>query len=709
MKKILYTGIALQLLLTGIIFLSLMNQVKLTNLLYKGQERFTLLADEKKSSLSLTEQAGLLAQIAEKNQVNVHKYIYQDDKNLTIYTTDMALGKQIHYNKEFTETKTSRHSSKDFIWNDPQLKLTIHSLTESGKTGISGLYYISYSEKEALENFIQEVSEKLGMASHQQTNDYYYRLLSELFANYFLLLVWLLLGLVNISIQAQFLLRTREKIIILAFFGWKKREILQLLMGSTIRFIGSVSLIFCLISYSYFFIRDGGFPAMKVLFLIFLFVFCLIVGISGLIHWLFLFQNRRDLVSEFKGKSFAKFGITAHFVLRFFAALLILGSVLQVFALNGQLETLQKQSHDWEQTQNIYGIQLRFITNDTKKYRAYEENLYKFFIEAEKKHQLFLMDASNYEKLSSGEYSYQANTQNSLEEIVSSFGRSITINRNYLDMHTIKKENGQRVDPKEIIAQKDTRWLLVPVKYRVHEAEIKKYHEEGFLFQKNAVREKDTIESTSAVVQIIYVEDNQSYFAYNESFAATRFAIEDPITVVDTGQVDASFYASWLTGQSFIKSAKMTGYEEIYPTVLATNTLPSIQNTVSIYNQRGEIINQLNSLLKTLFLLLFVLGVVLIGTIYFSNQLFIQQNIYRFYLKKIFGYSYIELIRQYIFFQVMLNLMVAILVLFMTPTLLAIYVIFGWLLIDATIMWSSLFYTRRIIDGFSLSKKGEQT
>ena len=52
------------------------------------------------------------------------------------------------------------------------------------------------------------------------------------------------------------------------------------------------------------------------------------------------------------------------------------------------------------------------------------------------------------------------------------------------------------------------------------------------------------------------MKSHQKYFTYNPHIDKKDFTIVDPISIVDTGNLDASFYAAWLTTSSFVQTEK---------------------------------------------------------------------------------------------------------------------------------------------------------
>lgn len=710
MKKTLYIGMIAQIVLTAFIFLSIMNQLQLNTILYRNQSKITILEAERESNLVLEEQAQLLLDAAEKYKVTVNKYIFTDDNDLSIYTTDVTLKDHIRF-RESTENQQAEYlSQKDFVWNDAGLTMKIISMDAFARTGISGVYYISATSSNDREQFLEELRTHIGEVEYSASNDYYYRVFSDILGNYLVLIVWVILFLINLSVLIQYLMRSSTKLAVLKSFGWKNREVLGSFIAPLLK-IGSLLIgVIFILTYGYYYLKDGGFISAAPYFIVLVSAFMLLIFMYTIVHWGFLHSKACRQVNSIKGQNFSNLGIIFNLFSRICVSLAIILIGLNVIELKKTIEDYQKQDAYWEKTRSVYAVELRYITNNMEKYRPYEKNLKAFFEKAEAEQGLFLVDASNYERLSNNEFIYRANTSDPVEEIASPNGRSMTINANYLTHNPIYKSDHTLVSTEDFVYEQDTRNLLVPEKFREYEEAIRMYHTEGFEFQKYIFNElpEETEEVVPLKINIVYVKDTQKYFTYNPQIDSKDFSIIDPITIVDTGNIDATFYASWLTSQAFVKSEATDGYSFILPSVIATNTLPNIQNTIAIYNFRAEEINQKKYLLQTLLVMLGVLIIVLIGNIYFSNHLIIEKNKYGMYIKKISGYRYLELIAPLLAIQLILNGLVTVVVLLTNYSETTVVLIGIWLFFDLLITTVSLIHTRKLITIFELSKKGEQ-
>lgn len=710
MKKILMGGIVAQIILSFFLYFSVIGSVEFNGLLYKDKQRFSLLANESSEEDLLLKQRDRLIEQGQKHGVQINKYIFANDNEVTIYTTDLTLGGKIK--TQSASSKKGLESKEDFLWSNSPIKITIKPFSDVTATGISGVYYVQGKKLNALNHFydgIQEVGEVQG----GRGGEYTVKLMNDVFSKGLLIIVWLILLLVNLTLYIQYLLRNDSRFSVLQTFGWYPKEVLNYLIAPFLK-ISVISFLVVISSVTaYFYLTSDGYSTLKSFCVTMLTTTSLLMVIYYVFTWLFLIRQRRrkQVMSGVKGKNQGNLGIGLNLISKLMISIVII--LMALFAMKTQKEvnTLQAQDKHWEQTKDIYALQLRFITNDYIAYRPYELNLKKFYQEASEKKGLFVMDAENYSELTDGELLYEANTENEHEQLVSPKGKSITINENYLKRHPVMTTKGEpAID--QIVVDERVYNILVPQSLQPFEKDIYKEYLEGFSFQKYLFDEQNKGSVEGLSVKIIYVEDNQEYFSYNPELVhsyVSDLSIKNPIAVVDTGNLDASFYASWLTGQAFVSSPKKDGFSYLLPEIKETNTLASIQNTVSLYNHKAEELRQIKTLLASLMTISVTLLVIFICNVYFSYQAMIDKYKYSLYLKKMFGYTNRELYLPMVLPQLLASIIVAIvLVIFNFSSGSTIPIVLSWLLFESVVTILSIAYLKGRLSHFVLSKKGEQ-
>ncbi|MGO2265618.1 DUF1430 domain-containing protein [Vagococcus salmoninarum] len=672
MKKIAVVGLVCQLLLIGFVSLLLLNQMVLNNWQFHNKDRLSLLMADEIAQTELTEQRQFLESLAQTYQVSVAKYLWQDQETLIIYTTDQSLqGRlQLKASAQGSSARGSLFSNQDFIWDDPKISIEVRPFREVEETGIVGIYYIDSLPPPIRSVFLEELTAELGNVTYEVVEEYHYRLVDILLDQSLWLVAFSLLLLVNLLSYWQFLLQQTKKIAILNLFGYKGLACFWQTSRSLV-YLGLVLVISLLTSVtSYFMVTRGGFYAF------WLYSFSLISGYLLLvISYLVLFflcwrQHSQGFMAErIKDKN----NLTLGFWVNQGSKGLLLASLLFLL-VDGIHESKELQQEierqaEWLRTENVYRTNLRLITRDPEVYRPFEVRLKDFYLEALPKG-IFLIDASNYHKLSNDEYLYDMNNRSGteLERLTSPAGMSVTINENYLKRNPILKADGQLVSNEDLIYKEEVWNVLVPEVLKEYQFELEKRFLEQFDFQKYLFTEAEN-QQQGLSLNLIYVKNQQGYFTYDSAIDRLDFTIIDPTAVVDTGNLDPAFYTSWLTSSVFVYSPDENGYRYILPEVMATNTLPSIQSTTSIYDARGAQIKEKTDQLRSLTLVLSLMGGTILYTSYGSLKGYLAINRYRFMIKYLFGYPYFELLWKFIMSQLGLIIVIGAVVWCVTQSL----------------------------------------
>ncbi|MEY8307423.1 ABC transporter permease [Enterococcus faecium] len=706
MKKFIYIGIIVQTILCLYIFFSLYNKFELNNLLYKDKEQMTLLIEDYSKVKSPDDQQDYIYKYAKKYNVKINKYIFSSDKNLKIYANDISLDNNIkifNHHRNLNKIK----SKKDFIWTDKDITVEIKDFSYIPETGISGIYYIESNNSANKTNFINNVK-KLGTV--KLTTDFPSKINNRklLFDNYNVLMVWLILLIINISILLQHLINSNKKISILKVNGWTNNDIVINFLSPIIKTILMTITISVLAILSYFLVHFGGFPYIYH-FLIFTgFELISLLLIYSIIITIYILTSTkyRNTIIDIKGKKISNIGVIFNVLCKCILAIFIILLSANIITAKQNLIKTQSENQYFNKARNIYATELRFITNDQTEYKPFAENLKKFFNKASLDNQLFMIDSSNYEKFNNGKRMYEMNTQSSTEQLISPSGQSIVTNINYFKYNPIKKINGKDIiTKKDLVFNDKTLNILVPDKLKKYEniitSEYKKYY--GFL--KNLSTET---KDKNTVINIVYVKNNQRYFTYNPNIEIKDFTIKDPITIIDTGQFDSSFYASWLSHCSFVESVNEDGYNYLLPTIVATKTQPSIQNTISIYNFKAEEINRQKNAIFIYTVLTICLIVIQIVNIYFSYQLLLRKYMYELYIKKIFGFSCLELLLPIMLPITVIDIVLVSLLILIIGSHHIFLVALSWLIFEFIISCASVWYLKKIILNNCLEKIGDE-
>ncbi|OQO70030.1 ABC transporter permease [Enterococcus villorum] len=704
MKKFVSIGVVVQLALTVFIFLSVINSLELNNLLYKDKEKITILVESNSIVKDPKEQASYIIDSAKKNHIRIFKYIFSSDTNLKIYTNQemkngfTALGDP---NKKDVE---SLKSGTDFIWTNSKIDLELKKFTAIPETGISGIYYIQGDNPKYIHAFLKEISQ-LGKIKTNRSNSYELNVHKAFFEKYFLLIVWFLLLAVNLAILIQFLMKQTKKITLLKLFGWHTKDILYSFLSPLIRiFLLSLSIVIFIVV-AYFSFVYKGIPFITSFLALLLLVTLLFIAVYAFIIYLTIqFIYRSNPSNHLKGNNYGSLGIAFNLFCKLAIATTIIS--LGAFLLKEQHALIQHQNQNayWEKTKNIYAVQLRFITSDIDEYSPYEKALKNFFNEATDKKGLFLIDSTNYEKLSIGKPLYEMNTNSEREQLTFPAGKSIVINKNYFTHNPILDVHGQSPLDKIIVSPNYLN-ILVPEALKPFEEEISLQYTKYFAFLKRLT--SDPSKQKDDRVNIIYVKDHQNYFTYNPNIEKKDFTIVDPISIVDTGNLDDSFYAAWLTSSAFVKSEKMDGFNYLLPIIIQTHTSPSIQNTVSLYDFRSEELTMKKMLVYTISILLICLTIVQIFNVISSYQLIIEKYRYSLHIKRIFGYSFMKLFSPIVLPNVLLDVMLVGILFIFYRNKYVVFVIACWIVLEGLTTVLTLNTLKQTIHRPTIEKKGD--
>ncbi|EOL49033.1 hypothetical protein [Enterococcus caccae] len=674
MKKICIFLLGIEMMLISLLLLNVSNNLSRNELFYKGNSKISLLLKQDKEKITSSEQqVDFIENLATKYNVSFYKYIFKNEQDITIYATDPTKDQQLILIKGHLPAKQSREkitsfpdSSKDtvgqFLWTNNNQRLTVKSFSTITETGIDGIYYINSTDTKKIVPIISELQQKLGDVEQYASFNQQHILLINLFANPILFISILVVLIVNLFVYSYYVIQNNKKLAIYQLNGLPSISKLGMLLKPILYSMIIFNALIYIGTFFYQRLIYGGFYA-NLFFLQGLLIVSsvlLLLFFSTATFILFIQKRKINLPDSLNGRKPLGLMIFLNNVIKVFFIVVILLAISQTIKSTNSLSIELASEKNWEKTQDIYATELRFITQDTDKYRPYELKLKNFYEVAEKKG-LFLIDATNYEKLSDGRYLYDANTNTLHEQLISAGGRSVTINTNYLTHNPIKKENNKPVSDKDMIRKKNTLNLLIPVKLKQYEKDIIANYLEDFQFKKNVIDSVSQKEDLSS--NIIYVKNNQNYFTFNPTIEAkNQHSILDPIAIVDTNNVDASFYSSWLTRSVLFEAPNTDGYSYLLPSIKETDNLASVQSVKSIYNEKAETINNLKEKIFYLKVSIAILFAVLtLNCISFFSAYF-EKNKHTFAIQRVFGYSYAKILVRFVAVTIFIDLFVSLIV-----------------------------------------------
>lgn len=308
----------------------------------------------------------------------------------------------------------------------------------------------------------------------------------------------------------------------------------------------------------------------------------------------------------------------------------------------------------WNQSQNVYRVQLgvlgRNVTNDLAAERDLNDRLFSFYKDVELNNQAFLINSENfrntgYQKNGEPIYQYTVNTTN--DELYSPYGRRIIINTNYLRVNPITGSYEKDVI-NELRDDEDVLNLLVPERFKQIENKITSSYRDWFYFQKVHVNNiyneelgypinKKTIDELK--INIVYVKNDQEYFTFNSQTGNQENKILDPIVIIYNDSLDTSNMGAYATTSLFFEDLSQgNAYNNMLPSISKTN-VHEINNVVSVYSEaHSEVANRKWILFQQMvgFVISVILSIILVATFAWA---YYSSNIYRISIKYLFGHS----------------------------------------------------------------------
>lgn len=308
----------------------------------------------------------------------------------------------------------------------------------------------------------------------------------------------------------------------------------------------------------------------------------------------------------------------------------------------------------WNQSQNVYRVQLgvlgRNVTNDLAAERDLNDRLFSFYKDVELNNQAFLINSENfrntgYQKNGEPIYQYTVNTTN--DELYSPYGRRIIINTNYLRVNPITGSYEKDVI-NELRDDEDVLNLLVPERFKQIENKITSSYRDWFYFQKvhvnNIYNEElgypinnKTIDELK--INIVYVKNDREYFTFNSQTGNQENKILDPIVIIYNDSLDTSNMGAYATTSLFFEDLSQgNAYNNMLPSISKTN-VPEINNVVSVYSEaHSEVASRKWTLFQQMvgFVISVILSIILVATFAWA---YYSSNIYRISIKYLFGHS----------------------------------------------------------------------
>lgn len=383
-----------------------------------------------------------------------------------------------------------------------------------------------------------------------------------------------------------------------------------------------------------------------------------------------------------------------------------------------QSENLNKSKESlssWKSTEKLYNIYQSYSPAQKDLSLEYEMNktILKVYKELSNSDKVFMIDSVNFSRpttLNTSEddldYNYKYNVKNNAD-LYSPHGININVDTNYLKRHLIITSEGKKNVLNKINYNDNVLNVLVPKKLKPYENNIIKSYKEWFHFYKVEVlniyeeaknEELSNIPINDLNINLIYIQNNQSYFTYNTSSGNHLNKIKDPIVTVYTENIDNSFLASTLGGSIFLESKNEYSALNEVKNITQKYNATELNNILSVYDQKGEEISFIEDTRDKLILNTSVMFFILISLMVLMTYIYYKTYISKIIIKSLYGYKFIDIYKTlllsnlYVYILVYLFITIVYKEISLTLTLVTIFMLF----ID--------FITINIVNRFLISK-----
>ena len=356
--------------------------------------------------------------------------------------------------------------------------------------------------------------------------------------------------------------------------------------------------------------------------------------------------------------------------LKMMVLVLFLITIVKSFEFAMTLDNENTALASWERTKNVYKIEysllddsLEELMSDYGKDRALNDRLQRFYDMLSKKRECFLIKADNFTRvvLTNGVTIYE-NEFYGDKFYDFPLGEWITIDENYLKVNPIKTCDGALIKDK-INQDPNVMNILIPEKYQEFESSIVEKALDGFYFKKvtvdniyneemNLPVNQTTKEQLS--INVIYVENNQTYYTYQMNKGDMNNLITDPLVYIYNGNVDSSDMGSMINSCVFyISESEGQAFLELQDVIKEAGA-PDITGVKSVYDEGGAKINELRVRIErhSIYAIVFLMFFIIIFIMY--SWLTYKMNVYNSAIKKVMGYSEIHIYKGNIMMNILL-------------------------------------------------------
>lgn len=668
MKKIIFILFTLQIFITSMFGVKLIENVKFNDTFNNNSTDIMISID---GINNISDFGSRLFNIAEKNNVYISRKVYTKENRLLVYTTDYTLNNKIDLKKgTFPSTDKDDYIADKQYDSNKQVGLIeklskdndviIQGMNNIDKFGIYGLYSISSTDSTVVNNVIEEIlniNNDILVVNIMGTNSNPSIITALLNGSIYSLsnniLTLIVLPCVILSILLLFAFyanKLMKSSYIYKAHGYSSSKI-------SFKFTSKIIIALCL-SASFSFVILAFFNIlffnvkMKILLYVLLIPTIIFIFIYSLYFYLLLYFaiRKQDFMRILKGKqsykavTFIQYFTKFVFTIVFFVLLVNTVNIYEL--VNLKLNNLSV----WMKTQNIYQTNLNASAKDFKIELQNAKKIKDVMNGIIKEYNGFICNVENYEKIGD-KYVHELNETHGSPIQASPGGTVITVSENYFNFNPIKGIDNKSIKDQMVYDDKVLN-ILVPIDRKKYESSIKEAFRNHFWFEKvdvdNIYNEKlgkslNNMKKEELDVNIIYVENNQGYFTFNQNIEPdSKNTIFDPIVEIYTGNIHDSFALSAYSSNFYFYSDKVNPFDAISPILIKNKATSLTNNITALYDEYGNEINTLKDIKNNLTVLIIVIFIANIAVLYGVMSLHYEKNKYKLYLQTIFGYTFLK-------------------------------------------------------------------
>lgn len=634
MKKIILVLAVVISLIVNFILIDSAKSLSFYNSIEKQSEKVQFAFDEEKKYSKNA--MSYFQRLSKKYDIAITKVTYLSDDKVTINTSDKAL-----------KQKADENNNLNLF--DSKLNIKIYDLDDTNLSEV-GTYFLS-GNKKSVQKVIGLINKNVGSA--QKVNNYENQ---HIKIDEFSIILSSLFLLIFIAVFIHYLQSRKSDSKLLYDLGYSKLNLITFIINDLRCYVLSYLVVNVILSMLVYLLIYKDFHIINVIIIIlFTSVLFLVLCIFTILIVLFVYT-----------KQYAKNIVQSNPFLMLYTYMVL--SIIAVVFLSLSSQTLINNYNDykhqqsnikyWDNTKNTYQTEVydRGQVNDRKLAKKLGEKLKAYFNSAYNKG--FIIDVSNFSG-SDDLILYKLNEKENAD--IEPDGKTITIDKNYLEEHHIEAIDRQNV-LKHLIDDKNTQNIIVPIKYKKYEKEIEYNFKDDFTFKKDILKYQNKA-NDSLNINIIWTNNQVSYYTYDYEIGGNTNTLIAPIAIVETGNTDPLNFESYFSSRYVFKSNLDNPYMTIKSGLEKFHVDGYISSVVSVYDTRIDEINSLKVNTYKYTVLALLTGLTFIVMTFTFIRLYFTSYQYKIFIKQNLGYSFIEIHKLILIFLILVNLLMGILIL----------------------------------------------